>query len=96
MQSYSTVDVFRVEQLPVGDIGELRFEGACFLDILHLVLDKGAIGIALAMDQNQDPVALFPSVFTREPAGRLRHEDHEAEKENGRQHLNTPARVRVS
>lgn len=79
-----TVDVLRVEQLPVSDICKLCFERACFLDVFQLVLDEGTVGIAFAVDQGQDLVAFFPSIFACEPARRLGHEDHEAEEQDCR------------
>ena len=78
------VDVLRVEQLPVSDIRKLCFERASFLDVFQLVLDKGTVRVALAVDKSQDPVALFPSIFACEPARRLGHEDHEAEEQDCR------------
>lgn len=87
------VEILRVEQLPVSNVGELCLKRARCLDILQLVLDEGAVGIAFAVDQGQDLVALFPPVFACEPARRLWHEEHEAEEEDCRQHLNTPSKT---
>ena len=85
------VNVLWVEQLPVSDVRKLCFKRTCRFDIFQLVLNKGAVGITLAVDQSQDPVALFPPVFACEPARGLWHEDHEAEKEDSRQHLDAPS-----
>ena len=87
------VDVLRVEQFPVGDVGKLCFERTSCLDVFQLVLNEWAIGITLAVNQSQDSVALFPSVLASEPARRLWHEDHEAEQENGGQHLDAPSEI---
>ena len=85
------VEVLRVEQLPVSNIGEFSLQSTRFLDIVELVLNKRRVRIAFAVNECQDPVALFPFVLACEPAGRLWHEDHEEEEEDAGNHLDSPA-----
>jgi hypothetical protein len=85
------VEVLRVKQLPVSNVGEFSFKSASLLDVVELVLNKRRVRVAFAVDESQNSVALFPLIFACEPAGGLWHEDHEEEEEDTGNHLDSPA-----
>ena len=56
-------DHVRFEEFEVAGVAVAALELAHVLDFLKLLGDKGAIWVAFAVDEGQDGMAIFPSVF---------------------------------
>ena len=63
-----SVDHVGLEKLKVGHVGISALEFAHILDILQFTEDEWCFAITLGMDESQDGVALFPSVFPSKPS----------------------------
>ena len=84
------MDVARFEEIEVGDVGVGTLELANVLDLLKLGNNEGVVGIALAVDESQDGVAVLPAVLASQPTRRFGEESHHATKEDGGDHLEGP------
>jgi len=79
-----------LDEFEEGDIRIVAFEFAHILDVPVFSRDEGTVGVAFAMDQSQDGMAIFPSVLAGEPAWRFGEEAHADEKTDGGDHLKAP------
>lgn len=66
-----SVDQFRCEKLPVRDIRVLGLELAHLANVVQLLGHKRAVGIAFAVNESQDGLAVLPAVFTSQPYVKL-------------------------
>ena len=66
------IDHLGLEELEVRHVGVVAFELAHVFDFLQLGEDEAVVGVALAVDEGQDGVAVFPAILAGEPAGGLR------------------------
>ena len=64
------VDVLGRKQLPVCDVFVAGFELRHLANVAELLRDERAVRIALAVDQGEDRVALFPTIFACKPTWR--------------------------
>lgn len=87
---HSTVEHGGLEQLEICHVLVLSLEFAQVLNLLHFCDHKRAVGVTFAMNQRQNRVAFFPTIFARQPTGRLGEEKHANKKEDGGNHLDTP------
>lgn len=84
------VDHVGFKQLEIADIGIVALELAHVLDILELAVHPGAVRVALAVNEDEDGMAVFPSVLSRKPTGRFWERKHAEEEDDGRDHLEAP------
>lgn len=85
-----TVEHLGLEKVEVGDVGVAALKFAHVLDILKLVRDKRVVGVALAVNEGENSVAILPAVFAGEPARGLGERHHHEEEEDGGDHLQGP------
>lgn len=84
------VDVSRREELEKASRLGLTLDLDPFLDLLELVSYKWAVRVSVAVREDEDLLALLPSIFGREPAWRLGEEHHAEEEDDRRNHLKSP------
>jgi hypothetical protein len=84
------VDHIGLEELEVRDVGVLPFKFDLVADLFELRDHKGCVRIAFAVDEGEDVVRVVPAVLAAKPTGRLGQEDHTAEEDYCRDHLEAP------
>ena len=85
-----SVDHVRLQKLEIRDIGIVALELAHLFDVLKFPRDPRTIGVAFAVNQCQDCVAVFPAVLASKPTGRFWEEKHAGKKNDGWNHLQSP------
>ena len=86
----SSVNVARVEELPVRDIRVVAFKLAVRFNLLILACNKRGVPVTFTMDESQDGHCFFPAIFAREPARTFWKEHHADEQEEAWDSLQTP------
>ncbi len=61
------IDHIRFKQLQIGHISVVALKFAHVLDILQFAHDKRRIGVAVAVDECENGVAIFPAVLAGQP-----------------------------
>ena len=84
------VDHLGLEELEVRYVGVVALELAHVFDFLQLGEDEAVVGVAFAVNEGQDGVAIFPAVLAGKPAGRLGEKEEHQTEENGWKHLQAP------
>ena len=84
------VDHIGLEELEVRDVGVFPFEFNLVADLFELRDHKGRVWVASAVDEGEDVACIVPTVLAAKPTRRLGQEDHAAEEDYCRDHLETP------
>ena len=60
-----------LKELEEGDVAVSALEFAHLLNLFEFLQNEGAIGVAFAVDECQDVMAVLPSILASEPTGRF-------------------------
>jgi hypothetical protein len=85
-----TVEHARLKEIQVSDIPVESFKLAHILDILEFKRHEWAVGIPLSVDESQNRMAFFPTIFACQPTRRFGKEHHCEEKAYRWDHLDAP------
>lgn len=84
------VDHIGLEELEVRDVGVFPFKFDLVADLFELRDHERCVWIAFAVDEDEDVARVVPAVLAAKPTGRLGQEDHTAEEDYCRDHLEAP------
>jgi hypothetical protein len=84
------VDHIGLEELEVRDVGVFPFKFDLVADLFELRDHEGCVWVAFAVDEGKDVACVVPSVLAAKPTGGLGQEDHAAEENYCRDHLEAP------